>query len=727
MQRIEVIPQTIAALPNDRFAFTARADANVRPLWGEISNGTITIDNGLTNVIAGTVAGVGQHALFSGLGYIQWTIDDKQRPTGGGALIYTASFNAGALVYNITIATTQIVIRDEASTVLTTITYSVVSGDVFRLELSGGFRLYRNGVFLHARVSGLGGVNYPATYRVDLAATVAGSPQTIAAPTLIGDWRLRTDAAVIWTTPSHGGISMTAGPKTEYFGGTIPGSYFLQAWIEQANDPFQLQQNSATINIPPLFILGPGEITIQPGQKIRPKTNYDEAQTALVAWTIGRGGGSIAQNEFTAPAAPGASVLRATCSANGNVAELTVNVPAVITNANAYLAAKVSEQIDFNTNIPVLPYFVAAGAVAEGTGNVTPGLPADLKAKDIMWMWVQSANESVPTPSGWGVPTTSPQGTGTAAAAGSVRLSAFWKRAAAIETAPTVTDPGNHVIAQIVSIRGCVDTGDPWDGTPAGDTAASNSAVSIPGATTGVDNCLILQAVAHATDTATPQASAYTNADLANLTERTDVSTTQGVGGGFAVVTGEKAVAGAYGATTATLATASAQGRLSFALKPATITWAASIGSINATSGVWTAPALAGDTARITVTNGALTAALELDVLEAFPRSDFNLPWPIDLAKRVLISESEDGSRTSRIKTPARRAFPVTLLVDDVADLNGAGLSTIRAFWDRHHPGVRFILDDPEEVIRLVVYSDSDLRWEHTSAGINIAFRVKEA
>jgi hypothetical protein len=45
---------------------------------------------------------------------------------------------------------------------------------------------------------------------------------------------------------------------------------------------------------------------------------------------------------------------------------------------------------------------------------------------------------------------------------------------------------------------------------------------------------------------------------------------------------------------------------------------------------------------------------------------------------------------------------------------------------DRHHPGARFILEDPEEVIRLVIYSDSDLRWEHTGAGINIAFRVKE-
>jgi hypothetical protein len=343
-----------------------------------------------------------------------------------------------------------------------------------------------------------------------------------------------------------------------------------------------------------------------------------------------------------------------------------------------------------------------------------------------MLLFVETANQTVSTPSGWGVVADSPQGTGAAGGATSTRLGVFWKRAIPAEVAPTITDPGDHAIGQILAFRGCINTGNPWDVT-SGNTGASSTSVSIPGDTTTVANCLVVLAVLIITDTATPQTSGYTNADLANLTERTDINTTQGNGGGFAVITGEKASIGAYGATTATLANASEQGRISIALKPAIPTWSASTGSINSSSGLWTAPSLAGQTARIVVSNGTYNITLEVPVLEAFPRSDFILPWPIDLVKRVLVSEAEDGTRTSRIKTAARRSFPVSLLVDAVEDLNGAGLETVSAFWDRHHPGVRFILDDPEELIRLVVYSDSDIRWEHTGAGINIAFRVKQA
>jgi hypothetical protein len=720
MPRIEVFPQVKEMFPNDRHEFSART-VPPPPAWGGISNGTVTADSGLTNIIAGTVAGIGQHALFSGLGSIEWKINDKQRPTGGGALIYTAAFNGGALVYNITIATTQIVIRDELNNILTTISYSTISGDLYRLDLESGFRFYRNGVLLHERVSGLGSISYPATYRVDLAAPVVGSPQTIAAPTLTGsDWRLKPDAAVVWTTPAHGSISTTAGLKTEYFGATQPGTYYLLAWIAQSEDPFQVQQNRATLVVPPLFILGPGEINLQPSEKIRPKTNYDEAQTGLVGWTIQRGGGSITQNEFTAPLTPGSTVLRATCSANSNIAELTVNVPALITNANNYTAAKVSEQIDFDTNIPTIPYFVAAGAMAEGTGNIVPGLPADLKPKDIMLLVAQSANESVPTPAGWAIVTDSPQGTGTGGAAGSVRLNMFWKRATAIETAPTVTDPGNHVIGQIVSIRGCIDTGDPWDVT-SGNTAASTTSVSIPGDTTTVANCLVILAVAHATDTATPQVSGYTNADLANLAEITDVSTTQGVGGGFAVITGQKASIGAYGATTATLATASAQGRMSVALKPAAITWTASIGSINSTSGLWTAPSLSGQTAKISVTNGSYTVFLEIDVLDAFPLEP-SAPVSWQHQKTVLVSRSEDGTRRSRIKGDSFQAWDVLIQNLEISEVD-----TLDDFWEIHYPGQPFIFDENLRGIRRVVYLDSDIRYEAgADCAINAAFRMIE-
>lgn len=725
MNKLLIDPPVQTYFPGDVIEFTTKA-VPPPPFWGAISNGAIQSNSALRNVIAGTVSGFGEHELRSGIGYIEWLINDQQRPTGGGSLFYTAYFSGQAIKYEVKILPTAIEIRDEANTLLTTISYSVVSGDLFQLELNSGFRLRRNGTLLHER-TGIA-VSYPAIYSCLLAQTVAGSPQELAPPTLKGDWKLRSDADVVWTAPSHGSLSTTAGPKTVYSGATIPGTYTLVAWIAQSSDANALQKAQATINIPALKILGPGQIIVSPGRKIRPKTNYDTdqgAQTSLITWSIVAGGGTVSQGEFTAPTAPGVTILRASCAANSTQADILIAVLPVITNATDWPAVAPGEEVDFNVNIPDLPYFVSVGTVAEGTGAIIPGLPAGWTEKDIFLLVVETANEAVSTPSGYAIVADSPQGTGTGGGVAATRLSMFWKRATVTETAPTVADPGDHAIGQIFAIRNCIATGDPWDVT-AGNTGASSTSVSIPGDTTTVVNCLVFLAVSNVTDTATPQTSGFTNADLANLTERSDVNTTQGNGGGFGVATGEKAAIGAYGATTATLANASEQGRMSVALKPAVKVWTASVGSINATSGVWTAPSLAGDVAIISVTNGALTQRISVPILEKFPRTDFKLPWPIDMAKKVLIGESEDGTRTSRIKTQARRSFPVELLVDAVADLNGAGLDTIRDFWDRHHPGTRFILEDPEESVRLLVYTDSELRWEHTGAGINIAFRVKQ-
>jgi hypothetical protein len=488
-----------------------------------------------------------------------------------------------------------------------------------------------------------------------------------------------------------------------------------------------LQRAVATINIPTLKILGPSLVTLLPGQKIRPKTNYDTdqgAQTSLITWSIVAGGGTVTQGEFTAPTSPGVTILRASCAANTTQADLLIAVLPVITNATNWPAVAPSEQVDFNVNIPDLPYFVAAGTVAEGTGAIIPGLPSGWAEKDIFLLFVESANETVSAPSGYVAVADSPQGTGTAAGAAATRISVFWKRATVTEVAPTVADPGDHAIGQILSFRNCIATGDPWDVT-SGNTGANSTSVSIPGDTTTVVNCLVVLAVSNVTDTATPQTSGYTNADLANLTERTDVSTTQGNGGGFAVITGEKASIGAYGATTATLANASEQGRISIALKPAVKVWTASIGSINATSGVWTAPALAGDTAIISVTNGAYTQRISVPILEKFPIARVTSPAKGERRKKVVVSESEDGADISRVKNKdgkARDFYPDVR----INLLTLAQYQQIEAFHDAHHPNVPFIWEDVPRNVRRIVKFDSDLDWQVIGVRFEIAFRVRE-
>lgn len=490
--------------------------------------------------------------------------------------------------------------------------------------------------------------------------------------------------------------------------------------FDQAGKIPNLQNATALITIPPLQIVGEIERTVQPGAQTRILTNYDRALISLISWSALSGGGSFTQGEFTAPEAPGLNLVRATASVGNQVADVALNVPAVITPE--IIAVAPGDQIDFNTNMLAMPVFLGAGAKAEGTGAIIPALPAGIQPGDILLLPVESANEAVATPTDWGAVADSPQGTGTGGGTTATRLTALWKRATAIESAPTIADPGDHAIGQILAFRGCIATGNPWDVT-SGDTGGSSTAVSIPGDTTTVPNTLVVVAVAHQTDTLTPQVSAFTNADLANLTEITDIATDQGNGGGFAVATGQKAAAGPYGATAATLANASVQGRMSIALKPAVPVWSASIGSIDSSSGIWTAPSLAGQTALISVTNGTYTVTAEIAVLELFPFNKLATPWEVDYRKRVLISEADDSTRTSRIKSPAKRSFEINL-----TDCGEADLSTVRDFWDRHHPGVRFIWEDPEEEIRLVLWTDSDLRWRHNeNGGIDFAFRVKEA
>jgi hypothetical protein len=62
--------------------------------------------------------------------------------------------------------------------------------------------------------------------------------------------------------------------------------------------------------------------------------------------------------------------------------------------------------------------------------------------------------------------------------------------------------------------------------------------------------------------------SAWANADLGSLTERTDNTANAGNGGGLAVATGTKVVAGAYTSTAVTCGTATTKAMLSVALKP---------------------------------------------------------------------------------------------------------------------------------------------------------------
>jgi len=221
------------------------------------------------------------------------------------------------------------------------------------------------------------------------------------------------------------------------------------------------------------------------------------------------------------------------------------------------------------------PTFVAAGAVATSTGAITPALPSGIAANDILLLCLETANQaiSISNQNGgtWTAVTNSPQGTGTAGGSGATCLTVFWSRYNGTQGAPTTSDSGNHQLGRIIAIRGAATSGNPWDVTAGGVDTSTGTTGSIPGATTTVTNTLVVAALVTALPDAdgTADFSAWTNANLTSLTERTDNTSSQGNGGGLGIATGVKAAAGAYGTTTVTCATGAKKGMLSIALKPA--------------------------------------------------------------------------------------------------------------------------------------------------------------
>lgn len=216
-------------------------------------------------------------------------------------------------------------------------------------------------------------------------------------------------------------------------------------------------------------------------------------------------------------------------------------------------------------------YLQAAGTYTAGTAAPVPPIPAGATAGDIMVLLCESSNAAIVNDAalksaGWAEITGSPQGTGSGTAA--TRLTGYWKRHDGSETNPNLGDSGDHTGGTVLLYRGCISSGNPINDSAGSVAASASTAVGFPGITTTVDDCLVVNAVAWSTDTASAQASGWDNDDLLGLTEVIDAGSTAGNGGGISVAQGLKESAGAVASTSATLATSSVQGRLTFGLIP---------------------------------------------------------------------------------------------------------------------------------------------------------------
>jgi hypothetical protein len=134
-------------------------------------------------------------------------------------------------------------------------------------------------------------------------------------------------------------------------------------------------------------------------------------------------------------------------------------------------------------------------------------------------------------------------------------------------SSPVVADPGDHVYGRILTFRGVVTTGTPWDVTAGGTKASASTTTTFEAVTTTVADTLIVLAASRGDDASGAEWSGWTNANLSSLTEQSDGGTTSGNGGGIGVATGVQSLAGNTGQTTATV-TSSVDGHITIALKP---------------------------------------------------------------------------------------------------------------------------------------------------------------
>ncbi len=214
------------------------------------------------------------------------------------------------------------------------------------------------------------------------------------------------------------------------------------------------------------------------------------------------------------------------------------------------------------------PSYQDSGSALSATGAVSPAWPPHA-IDDVALLFVESAGGeavTLSTPAGFVAVNDSPQSTGGGTAG--TRITVFWARATSTSMpTPTVADPGNHVYAQIITYRNVLHTGNPWDVTRGGVKAAASTALTVTSVTTTMADTLIVQAAARDDDANGAEFSAQTNANLANITERSDAGTRSGNGGGFSVWDGSMAAVGATGSTTATVVS-SVNAFLTIALKP---------------------------------------------------------------------------------------------------------------------------------------------------------------
>ena len=232
------------------------------------------------------------------------------------------------------------------------------------------------------------------------------------------------------------------------------------------------------------------------------------------------------------------------------------------------------------------PFFQAVGTTSRGHGFITPAWPTHL-AGDVGLLFIETCGGDDAAPvfvnsSGFEEVDGSPQATG--AGTTGTRLSVYWCRASSTTApAPKILDPGNHIMAVIMTFRGCVEAGEPWNTTAGGVGSTPWQYTNWSAVNTTVDNCLIVLAASREYSGATGQYSDWAMEPAhgaTNLQERYDGGGTVGNGGGLVVATADMNAYGDTGWFNAQTPNTCINGHITIALAPSRAPFIQSIGTV---------------------------------------------------------------------------------------------------------------------------------------------------
>ena len=231
-------------------------------------------------------------------------------------------------------------------------------------------------------------------------------------------------------------------------------------------------------------------------------------------------------------------------------------------------------QRDVQREIQQAAWSVLVGTVINTTTTLSPVANASHATNDIDIIPLEHSGEGVPaltTAAGYAQVTGAHIVVdGPGPAANTAALTLFWRRWNGTDGNPTFTDIGNHMHGGVISVRGAITTGNPWDQVVTSSATPGGTSISITGGTATVADTFVLACCGtNLPDAATTtEYSAPADSTLTSVTERIDDTTTAGNGGGLLAITGQLATAVAWGPTTATAVTSARHAKIAINLKP---------------------------------------------------------------------------------------------------------------------------------------------------------------